>query len=459
MPTTARDMVTRQAAIYCRISQDRDNDELGVRRQKKACRDLAAQNGWTVVAVYEDNDLSGFNGKRRPSFEAMADAIRAGEVNALLASEPSRFTRHPRELEDLIDLLEAHNIEVATLTSPVYDLATPHGRAMARIGGTMARLESEQKSKRVSDKMAEIAKAGKFHGGLRPFGYEDDGKTVVPEEAAVIRQMVDRVLEGWGLSKVRDELNEAGITTAQGGTWHTTAVKRLLTGPRLAALRVHQGEVIGAAAWPAIVDQATWAEVQAILSDPARRHKKFSSYLLTGLAFTEDGHRLRGADGYFGGPRKRRLYNAPGVSVDADELDRVVAEWVKQETDERVLPAAEQAEAATAQVAALEEQLKAVAEMHGRGEVSLAEWVAARGPLKERLAVARNEDSKRAKLPTGVKAALGRRGGLRLAWDEMTYDQHKRALTEVLEKVIVHPVGSGFRVPVEKRVTPVFREW
>jgi ribosomal protein L34E len=42
-------------------------------------------------------------------------------------------------------------------------------------------------------------------------------------------------------------------------------------GPLVAGLRVHQGDIIGNAAWPAILDRSTWEQVRAVLGSPSRR--------------------------------------------------------------------------------------------------------------------------------------------------------------------------------------------
>ena len=62
-------------------------------------------------------------------------------------------------------------------------------------------------------------------------------------------------------------------------------MRPLLANPRYAALRVHRGEVVGGATWPAIIDEETHRAVCAILSDPAR-HKAGPPRrtLLSGLA-------------------------------------------------------------------------------------------------------------------------------------------------------------------------------
>src|SRR5918994_7603828 len=127
-----------RAAIYCRISDDREGAGLGVKRQEKDCRGLCDRRGWQVARVFTDNDRSAYNGAPRPAYVAMFDALNAGEFDVLVAWHPDRITRSPRELEDVVDLVEATGVEVATVTAGDYDLATPTGRMTARIVGATA---------------------------------------------------------------------------------------------------------------------------------------------------------------------------------------------------------------------------------------------------------------------------------------------------------------------------------
>lgn len=94
------------AVIYCRISQDSTREGLGVQRQEEDCRALAAKGGLTVLEVYTDNDTgaSSLSRKKRPAYDAMLAAIRAGEAEVILAYSNSRLTRHNLQLEELITL-------------------------------------------------------------------------------------------------------------------------------------------------------------------------------------------------------------------------------------------------------------------------------------------------------------------------------------------------------------------
>ena len=64
-------MTAVRCAIYVRISQDQNGERLGVTRQLDDCLALADRLGWEVVARFDDNDISAFNGKHRPGFQSV----------------------------------------------------------------------------------------------------------------------------------------------------------------------------------------------------------------------------------------------------------------------------------------------------------------------------------------------------------------------------------------------------
>src|SRR4051794_33142289 len=103
----------KRAAIYCRISSDREGLETGVGRQEIDCRALADRLGAEVVAVFVENDMSASTRSRkpRPRFAELLAGARSGEWNLILAYSNSRLTRRPREFEDLIDLHEEFGVQ------------------------------------------------------------------------------------------------------------------------------------------------------------------------------------------------------------------------------------------------------------------------------------------------------------------------------------------------------------
>jgi site-specific DNA recombinase len=249
----------RRAAIYARISQDREGAGLGVERQEQDCRDLADRLGWTVTAVFTDNDVSAYTGKRRKGFEAY------------------------------IDLCRPLDVPTHTVWAGVYDLTTPTGRAVARTVGAWARFEGEHKSERTKRQQRQAAEDGKWLGGPYPFGWnvhDDVTAELDPVGAPAIQAACQVLLGGGTLTAICRDWNTRGIRTTRGGTWTTTAIRQVLRRSRNAGIVTLNGAEIAASKWPAIVDADTYRAVRAILDNPARRTASTNraKYLLSGIA-------------------------------------------------------------------------------------------------------------------------------------------------------------------------------
>lgn len=262
---------SKRAAIYSRISADPHGEALGVARQEADARDLCARRGWTVVNVYTDNDISAWSGKLRPAYREMLAAIERDEVDAIVTWHPDRLHRQTRELVPFIDLVNAHQVTVETVTAGALDLSTPSGRMQARIVGTVAEYESEHKAERIRRKLEQNAAEGRHHGGSRPYGWRDDRVTLDPTEAAVVRDAARRLLSGESVKSIARSLSAAGVPSASGHPWRDVTVRDMLLRDRNAGLRVHHGEVVGAGLWASILDEATLLEVKSVLLDPSRR--------------------------------------------------------------------------------------------------------------------------------------------------------------------------------------------
>ncbi|MBV9822293.1 MAG: recombinase family protein, partial [Actinobacteria bacterium] len=198
-------VTSTRAAIYCRISQDREGAGLGVDRQREDCEKLAASMGWRVVAVHTDNDVSAFSGKARPGYRALLADLEAGRADAVLVWHTDRLHRSPRELEDFISLCERRKITTQTVMAGSLDLNTSSGRMVARMLGAAARQEVEHKSDRIKAAQLQKAAAGGWIGGPPPLGWDvqpDGSATLEPAAASRIHEATTAVLAGASLGSI-----------------------------------------------------------------------------------------------------------------------------------------------------------------------------------------------------------------------------------------------------------------
>jgi site-specific DNA recombinase len=150
-----------------------------------------------------------------------------------------------------------------------------------RVNGAVAsRHVGEMKAKQKRTAI-QRAQSGRAWWPTKVFGYSKparDGTGVKPDqrEAAAIRSAYADVRKGRSLKSIARDWNNAGLLTPRGNQWSGMALRALLLSPRNAGLRTYQPdkrkppEVIGKADWSGIVSEATWREVRAKLTNPAR---------------------------------------------------------------------------------------------------------------------------------------------------------------------------------------------
>jgi DNA invertase Pin-like site-specific DNA recombinase len=460
-----------RAGIYARISSDREGDQLGVTRQVGDCRRFAERLGYTVADEYVDDDISAWSGKPRPEFERMLDDLRSRRIGAVFAWHLDRLTRHPRELEAFIDLCDELRVELGCVTGDV-DLGSHIGRLTARMLGGLARYESDHKSERIRRKHEEIAANGRVSGGgSRPYGYEADKLTVRAAEAAIVRESAKRLLAGEPVRSIVRDLNERGVTSASGGAWSPQSLRRMLASPRISGQRVHHGEIVAKAVWPAIISPQDGAKIRSLLANPERRTNKTARrYLLGGLLVCSHcGERLV-ARPRTGGQRRYACAKGPGFSgcgktyINADDVERFVTEAVLirldsaalQRTLERRQRKAPDAQRWLSEMEQAQAQLVELAAAYGNREISMDELRAARKPIEQRLTNARKQLAKVSRSSV-LDRHVGNGDGLRAEWDSLDLSQQHAIIAAVIDSVVVGPARRGYNRFDESRLTPVWR--
>lgn len=274
-----------RSLLYTRISDDQTGEEAGIDRQLGAIRKLSKKLGAEVAEAFSDNDISAYSGKSRPGFEKLLVAMASGHFDVLIVWHIDRLYRTMRDLERIIEAAEKGNILIATVNSGELDLSTSAGRMIARILGSVARQESEHHAERRREANLSRAVAGDWRReGSRPFGYTNLGVPLEPE-ATMLRTAAVDILGGKSLHQLAREWNASGVLTVRGRPWTNLHCRRVLTNPRIAAQRVHQGKVVGPGSWTPILDIDTFEGLGAFLSEPGRKNAlSFERrYMLSGV--------------------------------------------------------------------------------------------------------------------------------------------------------------------------------
>ena len=237
--------MTQPAAIYARVSSDRQKEQHTIASQTAALREYAQTHGYTVPPewVFEDEGYSGAL-LVRPGLEALRDLAAAGQIQAALVYAPDRLSRKYAYQVLLAEELQRCGVALVFLRAPAG--ATPEDQLLVQFQGMIAEYERAQ--------IAERCRRGKRHrahqGAVNvlsgaPYGYRYVRKTdtsaaayaVLDAEAAVVRQIFARNTErGDSINAIARWLNDAAQIPTRTGTarWERSTVWGLLRNPAYA---------------------------------------------------------------------------------------------------------------------------------------------------------------------------------------------------------------------------------
>lgn len=430
-----RSLKGHRAYGYVRISDDDEGQALGVARQGEDIATLADVLGVRLLHVFSDNDISAstLSKKRRPNYEAMLDGVRSGEASVILAYSNSRLTRRPRELEDLIDLHQSTKVVIQTVVSGDDDLSTADGRMVARIKANVDAAEAERTSERVKRQKQQRLQSGLPLGSrYRTFGFTRDWK-VLSSEAAIVREVFQRIGEGHSVNSVTRNLVSRGVQTTSGSRWKFQATTRIVESPIYSGKLVYKGEIVGRARVEAIVSEAQFEAAQNRQSRPAwntRRH------LLSGIATCDV---CKTAMNYSDRSYacSRMLGGCGNVKMKAEWLDEVVDAYMGAMMTFRhfaLKDAPSEAPSADRDhVAELDIRIKEAQQAHTNGDLDLADLL----PMLKDLRIQRT-----AALKSQAKAVQAEARPLD-DYDSASVDAKRVEIAKYISAIMVRPAQRG----------------
>ena len=292
------------AALYARVSSERQDVDLSVAAQLRALRDYAKKNGYPIARQYVDEAESGRIADR-PQFRKMIEegSQPNSPFQVILVWKFSRFTRKREHAVAFKSMLRRKGIRVVSITEQADD--TPTGRLLEAIIESVDEFYSENLGQEVTRGMREAASRGFFLGSKAPYGYKrvkvKDGVkerptlVVDPATAPVVKEIFQSSLMGNGLKEICKELNNRGITN-RGKRWYKSSLAYLLSNEgytgtavwgRTVKRKKASNPVRVEGAWPALVSRELFDAVQKAMRERApnvqRPGRVGSTYLLSGL--------------------------------------------------------------------------------------------------------------------------------------------------------------------------------
>ncbi len=291
------------AALYARVSSDRQDVDLSVSAQLRALRDHARKNGYMVVGEFVDEAESGRIADR-PQFRKMIDEATKPEApfREILVWKFSRFTRKREHAVAFKSMLRRKGIRVVSITEHSDD--TPTGKLLEAIIESVDEFYSENLAQEVTRGMREASSRGFWISSHAPYGYNrvmvQDGPKkrptleIDPDASRIVKRMFDMAEAGDGTLEIIRTLNNEGIASPRGKLWARTSVHNILTNEAYTGTLVwginardNADPVRVEKAFPAIITRAQLQRVGRHLSSRAPKfshpRRVGSSYLLSGL--------------------------------------------------------------------------------------------------------------------------------------------------------------------------------
>ena len=218
----------KRVAAYARVSSGKDAMLHSLSAQVSYYSNLIQNHSdWQYVGVYADEALTGTK-ENRENFQRLLTDCRSGKVDMVITKSISRFARNTVTLLETVRELKNMGVDVFFEEQNIHSLSAD-GELMLTILASYAQEESlsasENQKWRVKQKFSNGQPWRTYMLGYR---YNGEQLVIVPEEAEIVRSIFSDYLDGKGVVAIMKRLNEEGILTQQGFTWHQSAVQRVL---------------------------------------------------------------------------------------------------------------------------------------------------------------------------------------------------------------------------------------
>ena len=229
----------RVAAIYARVSSERQRQDETIQSQTVGLRELAAERGLLVVEdlVFEDEGFSGAS-LTRPALERLRDRAAEGAFEVLLCHTPDRLARRYAYQVLLLEEFQRVGVEVCFAKEPERGV-TPEDELLRQFQGMIAEYERAQIRERTRRGKLHRARTG--HQAVlscAPYGYRYVKKSehsdgfweIDAAQAEVVREVFTRYInESISIGEIARWLTERGVPTRTGkAVWDRSSVWGML---------------------------------------------------------------------------------------------------------------------------------------------------------------------------------------------------------------------------------------
>lgn len=219
-----------RCAAYCRVSSDSENQLNSFMAQLKYYENfLAGSETETLINVYADEGITGTREEKREEFQRMMNDCRKGKIDRIYTKSISRFARNTKDCLKNIRELKSLGITVFFEKENI-DTANMSDEMMITIMGGLAQEESISISQNMRWSIKKRMENGDYVLPHAPYGYRMENKqlVIVEEEAKIVRLIYNHYLNGWGMKKIANLLNQQTDKMINKKKWSYVAVRYIL---------------------------------------------------------------------------------------------------------------------------------------------------------------------------------------------------------------------------------------
>ena len=226
-----------KAAIYARVSTERQAERGTIGSQLEALRAHVAAAGHELAGEYRDDGHSGAR-LDRPGLDALRDAAEAGLFEVVCCLSPDRLARSYAYQVLILDELARLGVSVAFTDAPALDQDDPQARLLTQVQGVIAEYERAKIGERYRRGKLFRSRAGEVISRKAPYGYRriprgPDGPArleIYEPEAAIARRIFAERASGTTIRQICRQLNAGAVPTPTGSraVWGTSTLARIL---------------------------------------------------------------------------------------------------------------------------------------------------------------------------------------------------------------------------------------
>ena len=263
--------------IYTRVSTVTQADkgtsldsqqQLGLKKAKELKFDHEIWNEGGKSSHHDD--IQG-----RPKLYELFQAIKAGDVKHIWVYDQSRLSRNDQVASILRYEFNKQGVTLYTKDGK-FDLSSPSDKLLKQMLDAVAEFENSVRAERSRIGKLMKVKAGFWHGGPPPFGYDlIHGKLVEKkDESKWVKLIFKQALKGIPVAQIKRELDSNGVLARRGGLWALGSIESLMTNTHYLGRYVFTDSVSGESVevkCPVLVDEVTWNSINLARKRKASR--------------------------------------------------------------------------------------------------------------------------------------------------------------------------------------------